>query len=51
MRTAGLPTFSKLYQRNDHDELSAGTYRLKIYDRKYWTFLSLPISLSLSFPE
>ncbi|RYO48142.1 Meiotically up-regulated 89 protein [Alternaria arborescens] len=33
MRTAGLPTFSKLYQRNDHDELSAGTYRLKIYDR------------------
>ncbi|XPS90650.1 alkylphosphocholine resistance protein lem3, variant 2 [Ascochyta lentis] len=33
MRTAGLPTFSKLAQRNDHDVLKAGTYRLKIYDR------------------
>lgn len=33
MRTAGLPTFSKLYQRNDKDVLRAGTYRLKIYDR------------------
>ncbi|KAF1834654.1 Lem3/Cdc50 [Decorospora gaudefroyi] len=33
MRTAGLPTFSKLYQRNDNDALKAGTYRLKIYDR------------------
>ncbi|KAI4682911.1 hypothetical protein J4E81_009535 [Alternaria sp. BMP 2799] len=33
MRTAGLPTFSKLYQRNDKDVLTAGTYRLKIYDR------------------
>lgn len=34
MRTAGLPTFSKLAQRNDNDILRAGTYRLKIYDRK-----------------
>jgi hypothetical protein len=33
MRTAGLPTFSKLAQRNDKDVLQAGTYRLKIYDR------------------
>lgn len=33
MRTAGLPTFSKLAQRNDNDVLKAGTYRLKIYDR------------------
>jgi hypothetical protein len=32
MRTAGLPTFSKLAQRNDKDELKAGTYWLKIYD-------------------
>ena len=48
MRTAGLPTFSKLYQRNDNDELSAGTYRLKIYDRKYWTFF---FPLSLYLPE
>ncbi|KAF1938461.1 CDC50 family protein-like protein [Clathrospora elynae] len=33
MRTAGLPTFSKLYQRNDKDVLKAGTYRLRIEDR------------------
>jgi hypothetical protein len=33
MRTAGLPTFSKLAMRNDKDELKAGTYRLKIFDR------------------
>jgi hypothetical protein len=33
MRTAGLPTFSKLAQRNDDTKLEQGTYRLKIYDR------------------
>lgn len=33
MRTAGLPTFSKLAQRNNDQALPAGTYRLKIYDR------------------
>ncbi|KAF2826096.1 CDC50 family protein-like protein [Ophiobolus disseminans] len=32
MRTAGLPTFSKLAQRNDHTQLKEGTYRMKIYD-------------------
>lgn len=32
MRTAGLPTFSKLAMRNDNETLKAGTYRLKIYD-------------------
>jgi len=32
MRTAGLPTFSKLAQRNDNDVLKMGTYRLNIYD-------------------
>jgi len=32
MRTAGLPTFSKLAMRNDHDVLQAGTYRIKIWD-------------------
>jgi hypothetical protein len=32
MRTAGLPTFSKLAQRNDNEVLKAGTYWLKIYD-------------------
>ncbi|OAL01732.1 Lem3/Cdc50 [Phaeosphaeriaceae sp. SRC1lsM3a] len=32
MRTAGLPTFSKLAQRNDNDKLASGTYWLKIYD-------------------
>lgn len=34
MRTAGLPTFSKLAQRNDNDKLESGTYLLKIYDRE-----------------
>ena len=34
MRTAGLPTFSKLAQRNDVDTLNGSTsYRLKIHDR------------------
>ncbi|KAJ4348663.1 alkylphosphocholine resistance protein lem3 [Didymosphaeria variabile] len=33
MRTAGLPTFSKLAGRNDDDVLKTGTYRLQIYDR------------------
>ncbi|KAH7392918.1 CDC50 family protein-like protein [Pyrenochaeta sp. MPI-SDFR-AT-0127] len=33
MRTAGLPTFSKLAQRNDNEVLKSGTYRLKIFDR------------------
>jgi hypothetical protein len=38
MRTAGLPTFSKLYQRNDNQVLRAGTYRLLIWDRMTSTF-------------
>ncbi|KAH9906891.1 lem3 cdc50 family protein [Xylariomycetidae sp. FL2044] len=32
MRTAGLPTFSKLYQRNDNEALPIGTYSLDIID-------------------
>ncbi|OLN85939.1 Meiotically up-regulated gene 89 protein [Colletotrichum chlorophyti] len=32
MRTAGLPTFSKLYQRNDNDEMKPGTYEVNITD-------------------
>lgn len=43
MRTAGLPTFSKLAQRNDHEALQAGTYRLKIFDR---TFIIIPLLVS-----
>jgi len=31
MRTAGLPTFSKLYGRNDGDVMKAGTYELDVY--------------------
>jgi len=30
MRTAGLPTFSKLAQRNDHDIMEAGDYQVNI---------------------
>lgn len=31
MRTAGLPTFSKLYGRNDNQTMQAGTYELDVY--------------------
>jgi len=34
MRTAGLPTFSKLYQRNNRDAMKQGTYRVIIDDRE-----------------
>nr|GAT55501.1 transcription regulator [Mycena chlorophos] len=30
MRTSGLPTFTKLYGRNDEDNMTAGTYRIVI---------------------
>jgi len=30
MRTAGLPTFTKLYGRNDTDTMQKGTYRIII---------------------
>ncbi|VDC07152.1 unnamed protein product [Peniophora sp. CBMAI 1063] len=30
MRVAGLPTFSKLYSRNDNDKLVAGTYTILV---------------------
>ncbi|EHY55213.1 alkylphosphocholine resistance protein lem3 [Exophiala dermatitidis] len=32
MRTAGLPTFSKLALRNDQDTMTAGIYQMDIYD-------------------
>jgi hypothetical protein len=32
MRTAGLPTFSKLALRNDADVMKRGTYQIEIYD-------------------
>ncbi|KAK5558041.1 alkylphosphocholine resistance protein lem3 [Exophiala xenobiotica] len=32
MRTAGLPTFSKLALRNDNETMTAGTYQMDIYD-------------------
>lgn len=35
MRTAGLPTFSKLALRNDHDVMKAGTYQIEISDCKF----------------
>ncbi len=30
MRTAGLPTFTKLYGRNDNDVMRSGTYQITI---------------------
>ncbi|EXJ69727.1 uncharacterized protein A1O5_06798 [Cladophialophora psammophila CBS 110553] len=32
MRTAGLPTFSKLALRNDNETMTAGIYQMDIYD-------------------
>jgi hypothetical protein len=32
MRTAGLPTFSKLALRNDNETMTAGIYQMEIYD-------------------
>ena len=32
MRTAGLPTFSKLALRNDRDPMEFGRYEMNIYD-------------------
>ena len=45
MRTAGLPTFSKLALRNDNDSMKAGTYELEIYDCK---IISLHQEVSLT---
>jgi hypothetical protein len=42
MRTAGLPTFSKLAMRNDNDVLKSGTYVLKIHDRMLSSLSSWP---------
>lgn len=35
MRTAGLPTFTKLYGRNDAEVMSAGTYEVQIWLSEY----------------
>jgi hypothetical protein len=32
MRTAGLPTFSKLYSRNDNDPMVEGRYEIMVED-------------------
>jgi hypothetical protein len=34
MRTAGLPTFSKLALRNDNETMTAGIYQMEIFDCK-----------------
>ena len=52
MRTAGLPTFTKLYGRNDTDPMQKGTYRI-IIGLSEFSFLC-PFSISdicaLDFP-
>lgn len=35
MRTAGLPTFRKLYKRQDTNTMPAGRYRMVIHDSEY----------------
>ena len=41
MRVAGLPTFSKLFSRNDNDKLLAGTYTITV-DMSMSVFTPLP---------
>ena len=38
MRTAGLPTFSKLALRNDDDVMESGRYVIEIYDCEYMSW-------------
>jgi hypothetical protein len=39
MRTAGLPTFSKLAMRNDTTKMAHGTYQVDITDRMFMVFV------------
>lgn len=41
MRTAALPTFSKLALRNDTDAMASGRYRVDIYDCRLWSLRRL----------
>ena len=51
MRTAGLPTFSKLALRNDNDVMPAGTYQISIYDcEPAWISVSLICTDQSSLP-
>ena len=45
MRTAGLPTFSKLYQRNDKEAMKKGTYEIVINDCKKQETMLLDLPL------
>lgn len=38
MRTAGLPSFSKLALRNDNETMQCGTYQVDIHDRMFLEF-------------
>jgi hypothetical protein len=48
MRLAGLPTFSKLAQRNDTMDMPAGTYSIKINHRKSMSYSFAPQQLTVS---
>lgn len=50
MRTAGLPTFSKLYGRNDGSTLPAGQYRVQIFYSEL-PFMTFPWCWSHSLPD
>ena len=48
MRTAGLPTFTKLFGRNDNDELIQGRYEITINMSECRTIRSLQVAVSRS---
>lgn len=45
MRTAGLPTFSKLALRNDNMTMKAGTYQIDIQDCEFMVFVATGTNL------
>jgi hypothetical protein len=45
MRTAGLPTFTKLYGRNDNDELVQGRYEITIDMSECLTIRALQLAV------
>jgi hypothetical protein len=46
MRTAGLPSFSKLSRRNDDDPMPVGHYSLAITDCMCWLFVCIFLALT-----
>ncbi len=51
MRTAGLPTFTKLWGRNDEDKLVAATYQITAFMSKYCRLVAGIVADRLGIPD